>query len=273
MGFFQKQQTGFSEEKVLNEVVSVPVSAILPNPAQPRQHFDDYALTQLAVSIQHSGILQPLTVRRTENGYELIAGERRLRAAKLVGIDYVPCIIIAMEDKDSALMAILENIQRAELNFIEEAAAIKRLIEYFELTQEEAATKLGIAQSTVANKLRLLRLPPEHRALALKFGLNERQTRATLRVPEEQREKVMHEIYFRQLNTMQTDRYVEEIIAQNAAPKPKITMKTDPVRLVGLYLNSFNKTVEAMRTAGINCQLQKNKSDDEIEYIVKIPLK
>ena len=125
MPIFQKQN-----EKVVNNVLNLPVSSIEPNPAQPRTYFDDYALTQLAVSIQQNGIMQPLTVRKTDTGgYQLIAGERRLRAAKLVNLEYVPCIVVDKEDKQSAVMAILENIQRADLNYLEEAAAIKRLID------------------------------------------------------------------------------------------------------------------------------------------------
>ncbi len=137
MLLFSKQEKALEvgEEKIVNSVVSLPVNQIQPNPQQPRAFFDDYALTQLAVSIQQNGILQPLTVRKTENGYQLIAGERRLRAAKLINLDYVPCIVLNKEDKESAVMAILENIQRADLNFIEEALAIKRLIDHYRLTQ------------------------------------------------------------------------------------------------------------------------------------------
>ena len=131
---FSKQKEERKTENVINNVISVPVSSIEPNPAQPRVFFDDYALTQLAVSIQQNGIMQPLIVRKTERGYQLIAGERRLRAAKLVNLDYVPCIVSEKEDRESAVMAILENIQRADLNYLEEAAAIRGLIEHYGLT-------------------------------------------------------------------------------------------------------------------------------------------
>lgn len=221
--------------------------------------------------------MQPLIVRKTEDGgYQLIAGERRLRAAKLVNFEFVPCIVLEKEDRESAVLAILENIQRADLNYLEEAAAIKRLIDHYGLTQEEAASKLGIAQSTVANKLRLLRLSDKDKESVLKYGLNERQARAVLRLPEEKREGAVREIYIKRLNTAQTDDYVEAILVQleeALMPKPKIINRTNPLNTIGLYINSFTKTVEAMRSAGINCDMMKRKTDECIEYTVRIPLK
>lgn len=276
MLLFQKQSRGEASERIVGSVVSLPVNQIQPNPGQPRAFFDDYALTQLAVSIQQNGILQPLTVRKTEEGYQLIAGERRLRAAKLINLEYVPCIVLEKEDKDSAVMAILENIQRADLNFMEEALAIKRLIEHYGLTQEEAASKLGIAQSTVANKLRLLRLTDEDKANILKFGLNERQARAVIRLPEAMRGTAIKEVYIKQMNSTQTDRYVEQLlkaVEEEMRPKPKIICRTNPMNTIGLYINSLNKTVEAMKSAGIVCNTEKKKTDAFIEYTVKIPLK
>ena len=268
---FQKQS-----ERVVNNVLSLPTAAIQPNPAQPRAYFDDYALAQLAVSIQQNGIMQPLIVRKTAEGYQLIAGERRLRAAKLVNLDSVPCIVLEREDRDSAVMAILENIQRADLNYLEEALAIKRLIDHYGLTQEEAASRLGIAQSTVANKLRLLRLRGEDKAMVLKYGLNERQARALLRLPEGLRDGAIQEIYLKQLNSTQTDRYIDMLLEQReeeARPKPRIINRTDPMNTIGLYINSFNRMVEAMKSAGINCNTEKRKTEECIEYTVKIPLK
>ena len=268
---FQKQS-----ERVVNSVLSLPTAAIQPNPAQPRAYFDDYALAQLAVSIQQNGIMQPLIVRRTEDGYQLIAGERRLRAAKLVNLEAVPCIVLEREDKESAVLAILENIQRADLNYLEEALAIKRLIDHYGLTQEDAASRLGIAQSTVANKLRLLKLRSEDKAMVLRYGLNERQARALLRLPEGLREGAVQEIYVKQMNSTQTDRYIDLLLEQaneKAKPKPKIINRTDPMNTIGLYINSFNRMVEAMKSAGIDCDAEKRKTSECIEYTVKIPLK
>lgn len=276
MSLFLKQKEQTEYEPVLGKVLSIPVSMIEPNPAQPRTYFDDYALTRLAVSIQQNGIMQPLIVRRTETGYQLIAGERRLRAAKLVNMDYVPCIVSDKEDKDSAIMAILENIQRADLNYLEEAAAIKGLIDHFGITQEEAAQRLGIAQSTVANKLRLLKFTDAEREAVIKYGLNERQARAVLRLPEGNREQAAGEIYIAQLNTVQTDKYIDSLlekIEEDSKPKPKIISRTNPATTIGLYLNSFKRTVEQMKTAGIPCDFSKTKTEEFIQYTVKIPLK
>lgn len=273
MGFFQK--TDEKKDNDINRVVELPVSAISPNPNQPRLIFDDYELSQLAVSIQQNGILQPITVRQIgeagEAAYELIAGERRLRAAKLINMEFIPAIVMKMDDEKSSIVAIMENIQRSDLNYIEEAFAIRHLIEHFGITQEETAAKLGVAQSTVANKLRLLKLSDEEKALVLRYRLNERQARALLRLPEEQRMPAIQQISALQLNTMQTDRYVDEQLAGKTEKKQqKIIYRIKGVRI---YINTFNKAIQSMRDAGIDCHAEKNKTDDFIEYKVRIPLK
>lgn len=276
MAIFQKNFAERTEKasgnNAVNKVYELPLCAIKPNPAQPRVIFDDYELSQLAVSIQQNGILQPLTVRRLEDGltYELIAGERRLRACRLLNMSYVPCIIVETTSKDSAVLAVLENIQRAGLNFMEEAYAIKNLIDYYGLTQEETAARLGIAQSTIANKLRLLKLSDEEKKLVLRYKLSERQARALLRLQEGKRLAAIEYIGANQLNTAQTDSYIEELLREK--PKPKIQRRWG-FRAVNLYINSFNKTIDAMKEAGINCEAMKNRTDDFIEYVVKIPLR
>lgn len=266
MTLFQK-----TAEKTVSAVINVPTASIAPNPSQPRLFFDDYELTQLAVSIQQNGILQPLSVRRGENGYELIAGERRLRAAKLVNLEYVPCIVVNADEANSAVLAILENIQRSDLNFLEEAMSVQKLIEHYGLTQEQAAAKLGVAQSTVANKLRLLKLTDKEKALILRYNLNERQARAVLRLPEIKRENAICDIYLKGLNTAQTDHFIDDIL--NEQPKPKIIRKTLPNSYIGLYINSFNKTVAAMKNAGIPAESTKRTADGYVEYTVRISLK
>ncbi len=272
MAIFQKTQENTAETAV-NKVVEIPVSAIVPNPAQPRVIFDDYELSRLAVSIQQNGILQPLTVRRVENSltYELIAGERRLRACKLLNMSFVPCIIISATAKDSAVLAVLENLQRQDLSFIEEAYAIKNLIDFYGLTQEETAARLGTAQSTIANKLRLLKLSDEDKALVVRYKLTERQARALLRLPDEQRADAIHYIGTNDLNTSQTDSYIEALL-KGEPPKQKVTRRWS-YRAVNLYINTFNKTIDAMKEAGINCETQKNRTEDFVEYVVKIPLR
>lgn len=271
MAIFQKNQSN-TQSSAVNKVVEIPICSIAPNPAQPRVIFDDYELSRLAVSIQQNGILQPLTVRRLENGisYELIAGERRLRACKLLNMSYVPCIIIETTTKDSAVLAVLENLQRADLNFMEEAYAIKNLIDYYGLTQEETAARLGIAQSTIANKLRLLKLTDEEKAMVLRFKLNERQARALLRLESGRRKAAIEHISANQLNTVQADRYIDELLTD----KPKqVVKKKWSFRAVNLYINTFNKTIDAMKEAGINCEARRNKTEEFMEYVVKIPLR
>jgi ParB family chromosome partitioning protein len=260
-----------SIENPVNRVVEIPVAAISPNPSQPRIIFDDYELSQLAVSIRKNGMLQPITVRRIDGcGYEIVSGERRLRASKLVNLEYVPCIVIETDNQNSAILAILENIQRSDLNYIEEALAIKSLIEHFGITQEECASRLGIAQSTVANKLRLLRLSDEEKALSLRFKLNERQARSLLKLPSEKRAAAIEKIGTLGLNTSQTDKLIDEILGEKPTERKKHVWA---FKHVGLYINTFNKTIESMRNAGIDCVATKNKTDEFVEYIVKIPLK
>jgi len=264
-------QKSHSIETPVNRVVEIPIAAIKPNPSQPRVIFDDYELSQLAVSIRQNGMLQPITVRRLEGvGYELISGERRLRAAKLINMEHVPCIVIDTDDEGSAIYAILENIQRSDLNYIEEALAIKSLIEHYEITQEDCAARLGIAQSTVANKLRLLRLTDEEKALALRFKLNERQARALLKLPQEKRLSAIEKIGSMQLNTSQTEKLIFDMLGEKPPDRKKHVWA---FKQVGLYINTFNKTIESMKNAGIECVATRNKTDDFVEYIVKIPLK
>ncbi|MCL2070610.1 MAG: ParB/RepB/Spo0J family partition protein [Oscillospiraceae bacterium] len=260
---------------VVNKVVEIEVMKIIPNPAQPRVIFDDYGLSQLAVSIQQNGILQPLTVRAAEGNnagvqqYELIAGERRLRAAKLAGREKVPCIIMNTSSENSAVLAIMENLQRADLNYIEEAFAISRLIEYLGITQEEAALKLGIAQSTVANKLRLLRLSDDEKAMALRYRLNERQARALLKLPEGMRVHAIEKISTLGLNSAATDRLIDDMLK----PKKPVMRKTFIVKQAALYINTFNHTIDSMKKAGIACETKQKKTDEFVEYLVRIPLK
>jgi len=288
---FQKFVPERTEKNVINKVVEVEVTKIVPNPSQPRVIFDDYELSQLAISIQQNGILQPLTVRRisgygasgnTAAGskgtetlrYELISGERRLRASKLAGLSKVPCIVMETTAEKSALLAIMENIQRTDLNYIEEAFAISRLIEYLGITQEEAAVKLGIAQSTVANKLRLLRLSDEEKSMALRYGLNERQARALLRLPVEMRVTAIEKISTSGLNTAASDRLIEEMLRESNNPSKRApARKSFYVKQASLYINTFNHTIDSMKKAGIHCVVKKNKTDEFMEYSVRIPLK
>ena len=167
------------------KVLFLPIAAISPNPDQPRTCFSREGLEELAASIQELGVLQPLSVRRSKNGgYELISGERRLRASRMAGLTEVPCILVSVDSQGSSLLALVENLQRRDLNFVEEATALAKLIETYHLSQEEAARRIGKSQSAVANKLRLLRLPPDVLTLLRERGCTERHARALLRLEE-----------------------------------------------------------------------------------------
>ena len=260
-----------SKNKVVNRVVLVPIDSIAPNPSQPRKNFSQEELHTLALSVKENGIIQPLTVRQGGTlDYELIAGERRLRAAKLAGLETVPCIVINTDPKQSAILALIENIQRQNLNYFEEAAAISNLIVEWNVTQEEASRRLGKAQSTVANKMRLLRFTKEQQQKILENGLTERHARALLRLEEPMEiDKAIFYISARRLNVKQTEAYVESLVAEKQRPKRTYIPVIKDVRL---FLNTINKAIETMQKAGVPAQAERHEQDGCIEYIVKIPL-
>jgi ParB family chromosome partitioning protein len=260
------------KEKVLNKVVQLPVEKIVPNPHQPRKNFDDAELNMLAESIRQNGILQPLSVRKVDDGYELISGERRLRAAKLIGLENVPCIVVDITERNSAVLAIVENIQRQDLSFFEEAIAIEKLIDFYGMTQEDAAIKLGKAQSTIANKLRLLKLSEKEMEMIAENGLTERHARALLRLnTPEQRIYAIERISKGKLNVERAEKLVEEILSDQKE-KESIKKRSGAFKDIRLFINTISKAVETMQAAGINAESQKIRSDGYIEYIVKIPI-
>ncbi|MBZ4671376.1 MAG: ParB family transcriptional regulator, chromosome partitioning protein [Clostridiales bacterium] len=260
------------KEKVLNKVVQLPVEKIVPNPHQPRKNFDDAELHMLAESIKQNGILQPLSVRKVDDGYELISGERRLRAAKLIGLENVPCIVVDITERNSAVLAIVENIQRQDLSFFEEAIAIEKLIDFYGMTQEDAAIKLGKAQSTIANKLRLLKLSEKEMEMIAENGLTERHARALLRLnTPEQRLYAIERISKGKLNVERAEKLVDEILSDQKE-KESIKKRSGAFKDIRLFINTISKAVETMQAAGINAESQKIRSDGYIEYIVKIPI-
>lgn len=228
-------------EFLSTRVQYIPLGRIRPNPQQPRRSFDEEGLAELAASIRSCGILQPLTVRRAGDGYELVAGERRLRAARIAGLREVPCLVAQVGEEDSALLALMENLQRRDLDCWEEAQAIARLISRYGLSQEEAARRLGRAQPTVANKLRLLRLPEDVRALLRENGLTERHARALLRLqdPEVQR-RAAGDMVRRGMNVAQAEAYVEKLL-QSAQVTPPRGRSTYIIKDVRLFLNSVDR--------------------------------
>ena len=249
----------------------LPVSSIRANPNQPRRHFDENALRELAESIRQYGILQPLTVRCTLTGYELIAGERRLRAAKLAGLRTVPCLLSAAGEESSSVLAIIENIQRRDLHYFEEAAAIAQLIRTYGLSQEQAAERLGKSQSAVANKLRLLRLTPECAALLREHELSERHARALLRLTDaEEQLAALKTVIARGMTVAQTEEYIESRLRGNAVTPPP-RKPTYIVKDVRIFLNSVQHHLGIMQRSGVAAAAEREDTDDEIRLVIRIP--
>ena len=251
-------------------VFYLPVDKIHPNPAQPRRYFDDASLAELSRSILRYGIIQPLTVRHGAQGYELIAGERRLRAARLAGLREVPCLLARADEEDSPLLALIENLQRRDLHWYEEASAIARLISTYGLSQEQTAEKLGKSQSAVANKLRLLRLSPECVALLREHDLTERHARALLRLTDDEaRCAAAREIAARRYNVAQTEAYIDALLrAQTTAPQRQPTYVIKDVRI---FLNSIRRQLGIMQRAGVDAAVERDDTDDEIRMTIRIP--
>ena len=225
-------------------ILYLPTEQLRPNPSQPRKIFDSDGLQELAAGIQNYGILQPLTVRRRNGEYELVAGERRLRAAKLAGLTEVPCILLTVDEQLSSMVALVENLQRRDLDYIEEAEGLARLMRQYGLNQEQAAAKVGKSQSAVANKLRLLRHSPAVLAALRENGLSERHARALLRLPTEQeRMAALAVIVKQQMNVAKTEEYIEALLTKKKQPEePKKGIRKLIVRDVRLFLNSVNSS-------------------------------
>lgn len=244
---------------------------IEPSKNQPRKTFDEYELKLLADSIQSSGIIQPLIVRKRLDGkYEIIAGERRYLAAKKVGLRRIPCVLHNTDDKTAAIYAIIENLQRQDLTFFEEAEAINRLIVHYEMSQLEVATRLGLAQSTLSNKLRLLRLSEDHRTRILTARLTERHARALLRLEGSDRENALNFIIANGLSLKESEEYIENIInPQKEALPPEKPIRKYAINDVRLFYNSLSKLVNTLQNAGLNAKTRKYENDKYIEYKVR----
>lgn len=257
--------------KKSNEVLQIPSRLIVPNPHQPRKNFNWDDLEGLAESIHYNGLLQPITVRKRDDGrYELISGERRLRACKMAGISAIPSIVIDIDEEKSAILAVLENLQRENLHFFEEAEAIERLIKGFGMSQEEVAKKLGKSQSALSNKLRLLRLPNDVRYNIALYGLTERHARALLRLPTTAlMNQIIDTIAEQGLTVSETEQMITDLLKkpQGKAKKGKTVMVFKDVRI---FINTLNHAVTTMRKSGINATASKNETEEFIEYTVKI---
>ncbi len=267
-----KEKMSELEEQTEQKILYLRTEDIRPNPHQPRVLFQLEELRALSDSIRQNGILQPLTVRQCGSKYELIAGERRLRAAKLAGLRCVPCIVMEINDRNSAILALVENIQRQDLNYFEEAAALEKLITYYGMTQEDAAMQLGRAQSTVANKLRLLRLTEKEKNYILENRLTERHARALLKLASpEERMAVLEKITKLGLNVEKTEQFIEEKLGK-VREQENFRKRSVLFRDVRLFTNTIQKAVETMQAAGIPADCQKTQFENYIEYRIRIPL-
>lgn len=254
------------------EVQRIATEKLLPNPYQPRKQFKSEELLSLAESIKENGILQPLLARRINNSdyYEIIAGERRLRAAILANLATVPCLIVDCDYEESAVYSIIENIQRSDLSFFEEAHAINQMQNHFGMTQEQIAKRLGKSQSALSNKLRLLKLPADVRYFIEKEGLTERHARALLKLDsEKQMWTALNLIKEKGLNVQQTEEYINSVT--NKAVKPHKNNIVKIFKDVRIFVNTVNKAINTMKEAGIPAESNKTETDDYIEFLVRIP--
>ena len=268
---------GSARRRLMQRVSYVPVEEIVPGPLQPRQHFSREGLEELRDSIAQHGVLQPLTVRQKGERFELIAGERRLRAARMAGLAEVPCIIMDVDMESSGVIALIENIQRRDLDFIEEAEGIEQLIRLFGLSQEQIARRLGKSQSAVANKLRLLRLPRDVLERAHTAGLSERHARALLRLPDaETQRRALDFMLDQRMNVAAAEAYVDRLCAP--PPKPPAPQAPEARRRsvflmkdVRLFLNTMDRSVDLMRSGGVNADVSRVETDEALIVTVRIP--
>lgn len=251
-------------------LVDIKIEEISPNPNQPRKTFDEYELHKLSESIKQNGIIVPLSVRKTANGFELIAGERRLRAAKAAGLKKVPCVICGADDQTSAVYSIIENLQRADLSVFEQAEGISRLISEYGITHADAAERLGLAQSTLSNKLRVLRLDKTERERITAARLSERHARALIRIENaEQRGEILNKIIAESMTAKECEDYIEAIV------NPERSVNKKPVRKSGIadfriFSNSLNRLIDTMLAAGVNLSRRRQENRQYIEYRIRI---
>ena len=254
----------------------IALEKIEPNPFQPRKNFSSEQLAELAESIKNYGLLQPVLVRRHGSNYQLISGERRLRAAKLAGLHSVPAVVRTISDREAAEMALVENLARENLNYFEEAEGYLRLIKEFSLTQEEIARRMGKSQPTIANKLRLLTLAPAVRMAIDPGKITERHARSLLKLKNEDKQlEVLAQIYKDGLNVRQTDNYIEQLLAleQELKQKNRHLKMSRAFRDMKVFLNTINSVVEEIRLAGLAAEVKENDYAEYMEVVITLPKK
>ncbi len=249
-------------------VLNIPIDEIAPNPFQPRREFDEDELKSLGQSIAEHGQIQPVAVRKTEKGYELIAGERRLRASLLAGLTKIDAVVYEADDEKAAVWALLENLQRSDLNPFEEAAAMAALIKTWKIPREEGAKRLGIAPSTLSNKLRLLKLNENVKRIIIENSLTERHARELLRIEDLDRQiQTAGEIAKKGLNVPETVRYIDRILAEKPkGPAPKYIVKD-----LRIFINTFEHAVEVMNFAGLKAVSTVTENEEMLIYSVSVP--
>jgi len=263
-------------QKARRESVSmVPLAQIHSGRYQARTNFSEEEIQNLAASIREHGLLQPVVVRRVQDGFELVAGERRVRAARLIGLESVPAVVREMGDEETALVGLVENLQRENLNPVEEALGLKRVLEEMGITQEELARRIGKSQSTIANKLRLLKLPPEVLKHLSEGSLTERHAREFLRLDRgEDRLLAAQRVISENLTVQQTERLVEGMLAaaQDCAHPPKKKRKA-VYKDLRLFLNAFRQVARELQKTGVEAEWSESEDDDWFIVTVRVPKK
>jgi len=256
-------------EEVPERVVDIPVNEIKPSRYQPRVRFDEDAMNELMRSISENGLIQPVTVRKIDEGYEIIAGERRWRACVGLGLEKVPCYVLSPTEEQAATMALVENVQRENLSPIEEAKSYQAIMRQSGMTQEQLAGKIGKSQSAIANKIRLLNLPDEIQDGVIEGKITERHARALLTVDEDKQKDVYHHILDNGLNVSETDKYIGRL---NAPKKQKRRNKTKGYsRNIKIGLNSVNQCVQLIEKMGITVESEIIEHDDNVECVIRFP--
>lgn len=261
------------------KVVMIPIANIRPNPYQPRKVFDKVMLEELSNSIKEFGVIQPINVRViNENTFELIAGERRLRAAKIAKLENIPAIVIDVNDKDSAILALIENLQRENLNYFEEAEGYYNLMEDYNLTQEDIAKQVGKSQSTIANKLRLLKLSDKVVKILLDHHLSERHARALLKLPSTELQlAILDKVIIQSLNVKKTEELIDntlhKVINEEKIDSKQSTYLKRYIKDIRVFTNTIKQSVEMMKESGINIQYKLEESNEAYHISIIIPTK
>lgn len=268
------EKAGNGEEN--KNITYIDIENIRPNPYQPRKQFNKISLEELCESVKQYGVIQPINVRRlSTNMYELVAGERRLRAATMAGLKKIPCIIVDIDDNDSAVLALIENLQREDLSYMEEAEGYNNLINEHGFTQEELAAKIGKSQSTIANKIRLLKLPPLVKKILADNNLTERHARALLKLHDEQLQlKVLKKVCEKGLNVKKTEELVERAIekyTKNENKKKNKVVFTKAIKDIRIFINTIKQAIILMKKSGVDAKAAQFDRGSYVEFIIRIP--